>query len=123
MTDNPKDHCNINLILKRFHKTGVLDHAAKHNPQYGELSTMDFETAFNNIKSTEEAFKRLPKEIRAAFQNKPENLLAYMENEQNRTAERLLTASASRNGESDSSNSEGNETNSSESTSSEKAAK
>lgn len=101
-----KNTCDINCILQRFRKTGVIDHVAKYEPQYGELSNIDFETAFNNVKAIEETFDRLPKKIRENFHNKPENFLAYMENEENRNAERLLSTSASRDGTADIENAE-----------------
>lgn len=92
-----KKSCDINQILARFKQTGVIDHVAKYQPEYGEMSSLDFEEAFNTVKQAEEMFEALPSDIRRNFHNKPENFLAYMEHEENRNAERLLSTSASRN--------------------------
>lgn len=99
-----KKTCDINAILSRFRKTGVLDHVSKYEPQYGELSNIDIETAFNNIKEAEEIFGRLPKNIQDNFHNKAENFFAYMEYEENRSTEALLQTSASRDGSANSEN-------------------
>lgn len=92
-----KKPCDINHILARFRKTGVIEHVSKYEPQYGELSVVDFEDAFNTVKEAQEMFDKLPADIRANFHNKPENFLSFMEAEENRTAERLLSTSKSRN--------------------------
>jgi len=32
------DECNINLIMKRFERTGVLEHVTTYAPQWGDFS-------------------------------------------------------------------------------------
>lgn len=94
-----KESCNINTILKRYVTTGVIDHVKKYAPEYGEVSSMDFEQAFNTVKKSKEMFASLPAVVRENFGHSVENFLAYMENPENRTQESLLTTSASRNGD------------------------
>jgi phage internal scaffolding protein len=93
-----KESCNINTILKRYVTTGVIDHVKKYAPEYGEVSNLDFEEAFNLVKKSKEMFAELPAVVRENFGHRVENFLAYMENPENRNTESLLTTSASRNG-------------------------
>lgn len=96
-----KDTCDINCILARAKKVGVIDHVVQYQPEYGVISAMDFETAFNTVKEAKQMFAELPAQVRANFQNNVENFLAFMEDPENRNVERLLSTSSSRAGTKD----------------------
>lgn len=66
-----KDECDINLIVKQFHKTGVVNHAAKYEGNYGEFTAIDYHEAMNAVVAAEQMFMSLPAKIRARFQNDP----------------------------------------------------
>jgi len=79
-----KDECDINTIVERFGVTGQLPVRAIE-PSYGDFSGVsDYHTALNKIKAADEAFMALPGKLRAKFDNDPNALLNFLENEANR---------------------------------------
>ena len=74
-----KAECDINLILKKYQKTGVLDHINKYEGQYGEVDPHDYHEAMNIVISSQEMFDDLPARAREYFKNDPAEFLAYME--------------------------------------------
>lgn len=80
-----KEECDINTIVRRFGLTG--DFPENFNmPLSADITeaVSDFHTAANMILAAEEEFMRLPGELRAEFQNDPGQLIAFLENPENR---------------------------------------
>ena len=77
-----KDTCDINKIMARFVKTGVIDHVKTYSGQYGDVTANDFESAMNLIAEQKTIFYELPAEARAAFDNDPVQYLALMETDE-----------------------------------------
>lgn len=79
-----KDECDINVIVERFGVTGQLPQSPIE-PLYGDFSGVsDYHTALNKVKAADEAFMGLPAKLRAKFDNDPNALLQFLNNEQNR---------------------------------------
>jgi len=79
-----KDECDINVIVERFGVTGMLP-VSPLEPSYGDFSGVgDYHTALNKVRAADEAFMALPAKIRAKFDNDPNALLQYLQNEENR---------------------------------------
>lgn len=73
-----KDDCDINNLLKRYEKTGVLPHNVKGPGQYADISDVsDYQTACNIVIQARENFDALPSKLRARFHNSPEEFLAF----------------------------------------------
>lgn len=87
---NSKDDADINIIMERFGHTGVLPQGARL-PSYGDFDGVtDYHSAMNAIKAAEGAFLALPATIRDRFENDPQQLIAFMDDESNRPeAEKL----------------------------------
>lgn len=79
-----KDECDINNILKRFQKTGVLDFVNKHAAQYGDVIGADFQSAMNIIAQANSMFADLPAHLRTRFENDPAQFLDFVADEKNR---------------------------------------
>lgn len=83
-----KDECDINRIMERAGKTGVLRGplgSGMGRPMFGDFSnTDDYQTSLNRIIEADEAFLQLPAKLRKRFDNQPEKLIAFMEDEENR---------------------------------------
>lgn len=77
-----KDECDINRIMRKFQKTGILEHTRRHAPQYGEASTMDLLTAQTIIKDAERMYQELPSSVRKKFSG-PVDFLQFVENPEN----------------------------------------
>jgi len=79
-----KEQCNINDIMARFKKTGVLP-VVQTLPIYGDFTTVEsFQSAVDRIKTAENIFKSLPARIRDRFNNNPGDLIAFIQDEKNR---------------------------------------
>lgn len=93
-----KKESDINYLVGRFTKTGSFytpEQLAKvrATPQYGDFTAMQAANvveAHATIARAREAFEALPYAIRERFGHSPENLLAFLQNPENRAeAEKL----------------------------------
>ncbi len=78
-----KDECDINRIMARYDKTGLLTHMAQMEPKYADVDATDFMDAMLIVKNAQEAFEELPSELRLKFGNDPANFLAFMDDPKN----------------------------------------
>lgn len=76
--------CDINIIMRQFDRTGVLDPRLVRHGYYGEVQVNDYFTAMLQVTSAREAFAELPAELRLRFDNDPGVLLAFLGDEKNR---------------------------------------
>ncbi|AXL14710.1 internal scaffolding protein [Microviridae sp.] len=75
---------NINSIMARFEKTGLLDHVSQYQGSYMDLiDAPGFHDAANSIIAANEAFESLPSSIRRRFNNDPSSFLEFVQNEDN----------------------------------------
>lgn len=79
-----KDESDINNILRQFNITGILPNTPI-SPRYGDFTGIsDYKTAVDRVMAVEDEFMSLPAEIRARFNNEPESLIEFLNNEENR---------------------------------------
>lgn len=79
-----KKECDINYIVKKYDKTGLIQHISRFEGKFGDMSGADFQTMQNKVANALSMFEQLPSEIRNRFKNSPTELLSFMDNEQNR---------------------------------------
>lgn len=79
-----KNECDINTIVGRFAKTGVLSHTHGREPIWGDVEAMDFQGAMQLVANAREDFAALPSKLRDRFHNDPGALLGFLSNENNR---------------------------------------
>lgn len=79
-----KDECDINNILKKYQKTGLLNHVNQHKGDYTDLTqNVDYHTAQNMIIQAQNSFNSLPSSIRLKFNNDPGQFLDFVHNPDN----------------------------------------
>lgn len=79
-----QDECNINTIMAKYAKTGLIDHVGKYGGSYGDLpAEVDYQTALNAIMKAKECFASLPAGIRTRFENDPAQFLEFVEDPAN----------------------------------------
>ncbi len=78
-----KNECNINSIMAKFQKTGMIEHYAKHGASYGEVPSCSLHEAMNLVADSENTFNELPSSIRKRFNNNPEEFLQFFEDPKN----------------------------------------
>ena len=85
-----KDECDINQIMRRYYKTGVISHVNKYQGVYGDCPASDFTEAVALVERAEGMFSELPAHVRKRFENDPAQFLAFVEDESNREEAVLL---------------------------------
>lgn len=82
--------CNINNIMRKYEKTGIVTHVRKTNGFYGDVSEVqDYHSAANFIAVAQESFMSLPASVRERFDNDPGKFIAFVDDPKN--AEELVT--------------------------------
>lgn len=79
-----KAECDINTILARYKRTGVLDFQQRMEPQYGDVSAIEFQDAQLKIAHAKGLFAAMPAHLRHRFDNDPVKFLAFVNDERNR---------------------------------------
>lgn len=79
-----KDEVDINWIMRKYEKTGLIEHVNRFQGKYADLgSAEDFHSCMNRIAAADEAFMTLPASIRERFSNSPEEFLRFVNDENN----------------------------------------
>ena len=72
-----KEDSDINTIVNRFMKSGVLP-TPVNMPQYIDYEgVFDYQTAMNSVRAADEQFMRMDSKVRARFNNSPQEFLAF----------------------------------------------
>ena len=78
-----KEEADINTIVDRFLKSGVLP-TAVNMPQYVDYEgVFDFQSAMNVVRQADENFMRLDAKVRVRFNNSPQAFLEFFANPEN----------------------------------------
>lgn len=78
-----KDECDINSIVKKALKSGLLPDG-NVNPIYGDFSDVkDYQEGLNVVLRAEAQFNALPAHVRNKFQNDPAKFLEFANNPEN----------------------------------------
>lgn len=76
---------NINSIMSRYEKTGLITHTQKNSASYGDFSeTNSYQESLNQIMLAQNMFDSLPATIRKQFENEPILFLEFCENPDNK---------------------------------------
>lgn len=79
-----QNECNINSIMKKWERSGVLPHSRSSQPRYGDFSNVtDFQSALNAVSDAQDVFMQLPAQLRARFDNDPACFLDFVDNPSN----------------------------------------
>lgn len=76
------DQVDVNKIVRRFMSSGQVP-VLQDNPRFGDFPTIDLHEAMNIVRSTEEAFMRLPSQLRKRFGNDPGELWTWLQDPAN----------------------------------------
>ncbi len=77
------EESEISNILKRYVKTGIIDHAARYGGEYGFASSVSFHEAMNVVTKADQMFTDLPAEVRRRFGGDPGDFLEFVQNPEN----------------------------------------
>lgn len=84
-----REDCNINSIIKKYNTSGLLTDPAvvpTRQPMTGDMTgVVDFHTMQNKMIEMRQYFKSIPAIIRKRFGNDPDQLLAWINNPDNKS--------------------------------------
>lgn len=75
--------CDINNIMARFSRTGVLDFTNRREAQYGDVTGLDYQRAMDIVVEAKTLFAELPSAIRSRFSNEPAEFLEFVQDPAN----------------------------------------
>jgi len=79
------EESEINRIVARYQKTGIVDHVAKYGGMYGDMPDQDdFHEAMNLVTEAQTMFNDLPSNVRSRFTNDPAEFLEFVSDPENR---------------------------------------
>lgn len=80
-----QNECDINQIIARYEKTGLLTHVRQAEPQYGDfIDACDFQLGLHLIQEARDSFMTLPSSLRKRFGNDPQVFLEFVQDPTNR---------------------------------------
>lgn len=90
-----KEDADLNSIMRKFQKTGAIDHAKMHQGSYGIASPVQLHEAMNLVTKADSMFNDLPSSVRNRFQNSATQFLEFVQNADNIEEARELGISLS----------------------------
>lgn len=78
-----KDECDINMLMAKYQKTGLVTHINNHQPHYGDYDPVDFTEAMQTIAEGSSMFQELPSQARKYFDNDPAKFMEFVNNPDN----------------------------------------
>lgn len=78
------DECDINTIMERYEKTGVVSHVNRATPVYLDTTLYKgLQASMDAFKEAEAAFLALPAKVRKEFDNDPQKFVEFAVNPDN----------------------------------------
>jgi phage internal scaffolding protein len=81
---NHKQECDINFIINKYDRTGVISHVQKMEARYGNVSGVDFRKAQDLFINAQRMFDSLPADIKKRFNQSAGDFLEFMDDPKNR---------------------------------------
>jgi phage internal scaffolding protein len=81
---NFKEKQDVNRILAKYKKTGIINSINGGEALYGDFSKVsNFQDALELVQNATDEFMEIPAQVRAKFDNDPAKLLDFMDDESN----------------------------------------
>lgn len=79
-----KEECDVNNIIQKYDRTGIITHVSKIEARYGDCTGADFRAAQDLYLNAQKMFDDLPAHIKKRFNQNAGELLEFMDDEKNR---------------------------------------
>lgn len=78
------DEVDINKIIARFDKTGMISHLNDREPFYGDVSEFrDYQDSLNMVMRADELFMGMSADVRSRFSNDPVQMISFLDDPKN----------------------------------------
>lgn len=78
-----KNECDINNIISKYDRTGLVTHRNEYRGQYGFASQQTFEDAMLVVARAQSMFNDLPAKVRDRFNHDPGQFLKFVQDDKN----------------------------------------
>jgi len=79
-----KEKCDINHIMRKYHKTGLIEHLSRKQGTYADLTSIKgYDEALQTVINARESFMSLPSAVRNRFQNEPQKVIDFLADSNN----------------------------------------
>lgn len=80
-----KAECDINNIMRKFEKTGMVEHVRSVEGSYGDFTgfPQSYHDSLNQVLAAQQMFESIPAKVRKRFNNDPGEFLTFVENPDN----------------------------------------
>lgn len=86
-----RDECNVNTIMEKYQRTGLIPHVEMHGGEYGDYTNVqDYQSSLNQVIAAQDMFASLPSSLRNRFSNNPASFLDFVSNPSNKDEMRSL---------------------------------
>ncbi len=79
-----QSECDINNIMAKYQKTGVIDFVNEHQSHYGDVTGIGFQNSMQTVTRARELFGELPSSVRKRFGNDPMEFFEFVNDPENR---------------------------------------
>jgi len=79
-----KDTCNVNNIIRKYARTGAIEHIKYIEPTYLDTSGADLKTAMDRVIAIQQKFDKIPAKVRKHFDNDPVKFLNFYNDPNNK---------------------------------------
>lgn len=78
-----RKECDINVIMAKYAKTGLVNHFSRYGGDYGFASSVSFHEAMNVVTKADQMFDDLPSKVRRRFNGDPASFLDFVQDPEN----------------------------------------
>jgi phage internal scaffolding protein len=82
-----KQECDVNHILRKYRKTGLIEHANAYQGDYSDVTSVpSYQDALNALQRANDMFLTVPSDIRRKFNNDAGQFLDFVNDPANKEA-------------------------------------
>lgn len=80
-----KDQCDINILLAKYRKTGIMEHVTRAKERYGDFTQYgsDLAADLDRVAKAKQTFEMLPAELRNQFKNSIPGFFNFVQDPKN----------------------------------------
>lgn len=78
------DECDLNKILEKASRTGMVSHLSRYGEMYGDLAGVDLQEMMNTVARANTMFAELPAEVRREFGNNQQAFFDFVNDPANK---------------------------------------
>lgn len=79
-----RDQVNVNSIMAKYKKTGLIDHVRDNPGTYSDMTQIgSYQDALQKVINAQQTFETLPSNLRQKFGHDPQQLITFLSDDKN----------------------------------------